>query len=130
MAAARGARKLAGTEFYRAIWKMVARVPRGRVATYGQIASLVGRPDAPRVPGYALRLLPEGSRVPWHRIVNAEGRISPRASSFLGESESLQRALLHAEGVRFDPDDRVDLSRYQWRPRVTPRAERGLRRRP
>jgi methylated-DNA-protein-cysteine methyltransferase-like protein len=89
---------------------MVGRVPRGRVATYGQIAQLA-RATGPRQVGYALHALPEDSRVPWFRIVNARGTIS--LESGLGGG-SLQRALLEAEGVEFDARGRIDLGRFQW----------------
>ena len=96
------------------ILAVVRRIPRGRVATYGQIAALAGFPQQPRLVGYALRHADDG--VPWHRVVNAEGRISVRAAS---ESVSVQRAVLEAEGVRFDLTGRVDLRRQTWRPRGT-----------
>jgi methylated-DNA-protein-cysteine methyltransferase related protein len=91
---------------------VVRRIPRGRVATYGQVATLAGFPRQPRLAGYALRHAEDG--IPWHRVVNAEGRISPRAAS---DSVRVQRALLEAEGVRFGLDGRVSLKRCQWRPR-------------
>lgn len=103
---------------YRAIWEAARRIPRGRVATYGQIASLAGLPRQPRLAGYALHGLPDGSKVPWHRVVNAQGRISPRSSGPLGGGEAIQRRLLEREGVRFDRSGRIDLSRYQWKPRT------------
>jgi len=96
------------------ILAVVRRIPRGRVATYGQIAALAGFPQQPRLVGYALRHADDG--VPWHRVVNAQGRISPRAAS---ESVSVQRAVLEAEGVRFDLTGRIDLRRQAWRPRGT-----------
>lgn len=95
---------------YRRIHAWVRRVPRGRVATYGQIAALA-KASGPRQVGYALHALPEGGGVPWHRIVNAKGTIS--LDSGLGGG-SLQRALLEAEGVVFDARGRIDLARYGW----------------
>jgi methylated-DNA-protein-cysteine methyltransferase-like protein len=94
------------------ILAVVRRIPRGRVATYGQVAALAGLPRQPRLAGYALRHADDG--VPWHRVVNAEGRISPRAAS---ESVRRQRLMLEGEGVRFDAADRIPLARYRWRPR-------------
>lgn len=99
------------------IWIVVGRVPKGRVATYGQIAELAGLPRQPRLVGYALNALPSGSRVPWHRIINAQGRISPRAEP---GSDRLQRALLEDEGVVFDATGRVSLARFRWKPRRVP----------
>lgn len=95
------------------ILAVVRRIPRGRVATYGQVAALAGFPRQPRLAGYALRHAGDGT--PWHRVVNAQGRISPRADP---DGIPRQRTLLKAEGVRFDTGGRIDLRRYQWRPRA------------
>ncbi len=95
------------------ILAVVRRIPRGRVATYGLVARVAGLPRQPRLVGYALRHADDS--VPWHRVVNAAGRISPRADP---DVIPLQRALLEAEGVRFDATDRLDLRRYLWRPRA------------
>lgn len=94
----------------------VRAIPRGRVATYGQIARLAGLEGQARRVGYALAALPAGSGVPWHRVVNAEGRISMRSGD--RGVEILQRRLLEREGVRFGKSDRIDLTRYRWRPRA------------
>ena len=96
---------------YELIWSVVRRIPRGRVATYGQIAELAGLSGHARQVGYALHNLPDRSDVPWHRVINARGEISPRTG---GDSHELQRMLLEAEGVRFTPSARVDLQRYSW----------------
>lgn len=105
------------------MWSVAQRIPRGRVATYGQIASLAGFPRQPRLAGYAMHALPEGSKVPWHRVVNAQGRISARSDSSLCGGDAIQRILLEREGVRFDPLGRIDLARYQWRPRARCKQE-------
>lgn len=105
------------SDLYRRIWAVAARIPRGRVATYGQLIALAGRPGQPRLAGYALHRLPEGSTVPWHRVINATGRISMRSGIFPGGEESLQTVLLRKEGIRFDAQGRIDLPRYQWEPR-------------
>jgi len=99
---------------YRRIYRVVRRIPRGRVATYGQIAWLAGIPRQARQVGYALSSLPRGSEVPWQRVINAKGEVSERSSP---GHEGLQRAALESEGVVFDARGRVDLARYQWRPR-------------
>jgi methylated-DNA-protein-cysteine methyltransferase-like protein len=112
------------SDAYARIWRAAARIPRGRVASYGQIAALAGIPRGARQAGYAMHALPPGSRVPWHRVVNARGEISARADEL---GERAQRALLEAEGVRFDARGRIDLVEYGWRPRA--RAERQVRRR-
>lgn len=93
---------------------LIRKIPPGRVATYGQIASLVGRPDNSRQVGTILRTLPEDSDVPWHRVVNAQGRISDRGNR---AAEGLQRFLLHQEGVRISKSGRIDLAAFQWNPR-------------
>lgn len=102
---------------YARIYEAVRRVPRGRVATYGQIATLAGMPRHARLVGYALRALPDGSLVPWHRIVNASGAISRRGNPFW---EDFQRGLLESEGMRFDRGGRIALDRFGWKPRGAP----------
>jgi methylated-DNA-protein-cysteine methyltransferase-like protein len=98
---------------YQRIFTQVNRIPRGRVATYGQIANLAGLAGHARQVGYALSAL-EDDRVPWHRVINAKGEISPRA---WGDHDHLQRERLEAEGVEFSAAGRVSLARYQWQPR-------------
>jgi methylated-DNA-protein-cysteine methyltransferase-like protein len=92
---------------------LVRHIPRGKVMTYGQVAALLGVPHAARAVGYALRALAAGSDVPWHRVVNRQGQISPRHPA---AGPILQRVLLEAEEVGFDAQDRIDLSFYRWRP--------------
>jgi methylated-DNA-protein-cysteine methyltransferase-like protein len=96
------------------VWRTVLQIPRGKVATYGQIASLadVPGPSGPRQVGYALAALADDSTVPWQRVVNAAGEISARDS--LGGAS--QRALLEAEGVAFDAHGKIDFQRYRWTP--------------
>jgi methylated-DNA-protein-cysteine methyltransferase-like protein len=95
----------------RRIYAVVARIPKGTVATYGQVAELAGLPRAARLVGRALRLLPEDTRVPWHRVVNARGRISHRADA-LGHEE-LQARLLGREGVRI-VGGTISFPRFRW----------------
>jgi methylated-DNA-protein-cysteine methyltransferase-like protein len=90
-------------------------VPRGRVATYGQIASAAGLPGHARMVGYALSALAEGSRVPWHRVVNAAGKISLRSDG--RPMDRIQRFLLEKEGVRFGETGAIPLERFRWRAR-------------
>jgi len=99
------------------IIEAVRRIPRGRVTTYGSIAELAGLEGHARQVGYALHDLPTNSGVPWHRVINAKGEISPRSS---GDSHELQRMLLEAEGVEFDRAGRVDLKKYLW---IAPRRK-------
>ena len=96
------------------IRRVVEQIPRGRVATYGQIARLAGLPGQARLVGYAMHALPSGSSVPWQRVVNAKGEIS-----ISGENGAWQRQLLEREGVRFDARRRVPLTTFQWRPKST-----------
>jgi len=93
---------------------VVRRIPKGRVATYGQVASLAGLAGHARQVGYALHALPDGSVVPWHRVVNAAGRISTRA---MPGGELVQRLLLEKEGIRLDGKGRVPLDQLRWHPR-------------
>lgn len=97
---------------YSRIYDIVNRIPRGKVATYGQIAGLAGVPGHARQVGYALHRLPEASGVPWQRVVNRKGQISLRSD---GSAGSLQRVLLESEGVVFDVHDTISLKKYQWR---------------
>lgn len=107
---------------YARIYAAVARIPRGRVATYGQIAALADLPGRARQVGYALHALPPGSPIPWQRVVNARGDVS-----LPGLAGARQRELLAAEGVDLGDGARVDLRRYQWRPRAAapPRLRPG-----
>jgi methylated-DNA-protein-cysteine methyltransferase related protein len=101
------------------IYHAVKRIPRGRVASYGQIATLAGLDGHARQVGYALHALPSKLDVPWHRVVNAKGEISPRSS---GDSHELQRLLLEEEGVELDLRGRIDLRRFGWKRRDAIRA--------
>jgi methylated-DNA-protein-cysteine methyltransferase-like protein len=105
----------APSDSHRRIYQVVARIPRGRVATYGQVASLARLPRQARLVGYALNVLPVGSPLPWWRVVNAKGTISLRANG-LGHDE-LQARLLSREKVRF-VNGAIPLDRFRGRPRV------------
>lgn len=96
---------------YKIIYKIVRQIPRGRVATYGQIARLAGWGRRARYVGYAMHSLPAGTDIPWHRVINAKGEISRRSAD---DSHELQRLLLEEEGVEFDLYGRVDLKRFGW----------------
>lgn len=103
-----------GEGLYARIYAVVAAIPEGRVATYGQVAALASIPGHARQVGYALHSLPEGSELPWHRVLNAQGEVSRRSGP--DWVEGFQRHLLEEEGVVFDERDRVDLSRFRWSP--------------
>ena len=90
------------------VYALVRRIPRGRVASYGSIARALGMPRGARTVGWALAAC--GDDVPWHRVVNAQGKISWRPTG----GYHLQRARLHQEGVRF-ARGRVDLEKFGWK---------------
>ena len=99
-----------GASLYSRIYAAVRKIPKGRVSTYGRIAHLVKAPG-PRVVGYAMAALPEGSSVPWHRVVNHKGEISLRKA---GGGEIRQRRLLEAEGIQFTLRGRINLKIHAW----------------
>ena len=88
------------------VYALIRRIPPGKVLTYGRVAALLEVPRGARAVGWALRRLPDGSDVPWHRVINAAGHISTRD---VEHGELVQRALLEAEGVHFDDQDTVKL---------------------
>ena len=91
------------------IYEVVKQVPRGKVASYGQMAQIVGAGCDARMVGYAMASTPEGSDVPWQRIVNREGKIS-----LPGKGGEIQRMRLEAEGITFDARGRIDMQRFGW----------------
>jgi methylated-DNA-protein-cysteine methyltransferase-like protein len=95
---------------FQRVWRLVRRIPRGKVATYGQLSKLIDGRLTPVGVGWAIRAAGERS-IPWHRVVNGRGGISTDK-----EHPGLQRALLEAERVRFGRDGCIDLTRYGWRP--------------
>lgn len=98
--------------FFHRTYEIVKKVPKGNVVTYGQVAAMLGDAGAARTVGWALHAIHDPySGVPWHRVVNAKGRIS----SCTVHSEMLQRKLLEAEGIRFDKEGKIDLKKYRWR---------------
>jgi len=112
-----------------AVFSLVRRIPRGRVMTYGQIATLIENRLSARAVGWAMHGCPEG--VPWQRVVNASGGCSTDRLPDI--PEGLQRALLESEGVAFRENGTVDLGRYRWipaehRPRPGRKAKPARRR--
>lgn len=99
------------SELYRRIYEIVRQIPAGEVATYGQIAWMVGNPRLSRVVGYAMHAAP--GDVPCHRVVNREGKT---AAVFYRNGIDMQRVLLEQEGVPFTPDGRVNLRECGWQP--------------
>lgn len=115
------------SDAYARIYAVVARIPPGRVATYGQVAALAGLAGHARQVGYALHASPEDVELPWHRVINAKGEVSPRAEP---GQEGYQRHLLEEEGVAFNADGRLDLERYRWDPDAVALPRAARRRRP
>jgi len=112
------------TSTYERIYAVVRRIPRGRVATYGQVAALAGLPGQARLVGYALHSLTSGTGVPWQRVINARGTVSARGTQSGGALT--QRMILQREGVAFDGAGRVSLDRFRWKP--TPKRPVARRR--
>lgn len=99
---------------YQQIYNLVRQVPAGKVVTYGQVANVTGGCTA-RMVGYAMAALKNvkgGTDVPWQRVINAKGKISPHG---FGYGSALQRQLLVEEGVQFDENDQIDLEEYRYR---------------
>ena len=95
---------------YRRILDTVRQIPYGQVATYGQVALIVGD-CTPRMVGYCLASLDFDSDVPWQRVINYQGRVSPRST---GHGSQLQRELLMEEGVVFDHQGRISFRKFGW----------------
>jgi methylated-DNA-protein-cysteine methyltransferase-like protein len=102
---------------YAVIYETVCKIPYGRVATYGQIADLSHLPGRARLVGYALYRIVEENDIPWHRVINAQGRVSESPVRY--GSDDLQRVLLEAEGIPFRPNGSIDLKAYRWQPNIT-----------
>jgi methylated-DNA-protein-cysteine methyltransferase related protein len=103
------AKKTSNLGAYQKIWRVVSQIPKGKVASYGTVARQAGFPTQPRMAGYALHGLPDGIDIPWHRVVNSQGKIS-----LGGEIGARQRLLLENEGVVFS-NNRIKLELFGWR---------------
>lgn len=112
--------------FDQRVYAQVALIPSGRLATYGQIAELIGAWGSARQVGWALRRLPLPSAIPWHRVVNAAGRIS--MSPAREGSDWIQRELLLAEGIAVSADGRLPLALHRWSPPLIDEREPHERR--
>ena len=99
--------------FFENVYEAVQLIPRGKVATYGQIARMIGAPRSSRAVGYALHANPRPVIIPCHRVVNREGRLAP---AFAFGGPEIQARLLESEGVRVSADFVVDLGKYLWQP--------------
>ncbi len=98
------------------IYDVVRKIPKGTVATYGQVARLAGNPRWARTVGFALHVNPDPDTIPCFRVVNRFGKVS---ESFVFGGENVQIALLENEGIKFGPDDTIDLEKYGWKPDPT-----------
>ena len=102
---------------YAAIYAIVKKIPFGKVATYGQIALLAGMPRAARQAGLAMRITPDNIKLPGHRVITAQGRISMRLHDWQSGSDDFQRVLLEAEDIEFSADGKINLTKFRWHPK-------------
>ena len=100
--------------FNERIYALVRLIPPGKVISYGRVAALLENPRGARAVGWALAALPDGTDVPWHRVVNSQRHVSPR---YPGDDGHRQRERLEAEGIAFDPDGKIPLAVF-WDPPV------------
>ena len=103
------------SEIAKKFYAVVKKIPRGKVATYGEVAALAGFPRHARHVGVALRALPDGLTIPWQRVVNAQGLISVRLKHWERGSDDYQRVLLESEGVVFSTEGKIDFKKFGWR---------------
>lgn len=106
---------------YELIWETVQQIPRGKVATYGEIAEQSGLPGQPRLVGYALHNTPQGMDIPWYRVINSLGKISlPKGTG----AYARQKRLLQREGIEFQ-NEQVDLKKFGWLSRLRKPSKRS-----
>ena len=101
-----------GDEAAAAICAVIRRIPKGWVATYGQVAAMAGLPRRARLVGYVLQRLDPATDIPWHRVVNAKGAVSYTLSR--NGNDARQQRLLEREGIEFDDNNRFNLERFRW----------------
>jgi len=111
-------------QLYRSIYTIVRRIPRGRVATYGQIAELAGIPGGARVAGAALKTSKPSDRLPWQRVIGKAGRTRGRIAIYDPVGAAIQRGLLEDEGVEIGDTGLVKLDEFGWLPGDRPRKRR------
>lgn len=99
--------------FYDTVYENVKKIPKGKVATYGQIATMCGSPRASRAVGYALHANPNPSSIPCHRVVNRHGRL---AAAYAFGGIDIQREKLENEGIEINDENMVDLQKFLWKP--------------
>ncbi|MFL0269578.1 MGMT family protein [Candidatus Clostridium radicumherbarum] len=103
-------------DFFQRVYLIVSKIPEGKVATYGQIAKLLGEPRSARIVGWAMKAAPNGLQLPCHRVVNRLGEMAPE---YAFGSKLLQRDILKAEGITFKKDGSIDLKKHLWNPKET-----------
>lgn len=97
--------------YFNSVYKIVEQIPKGKVATYGQIAAILGNPRGARTVGWAMKAAPEYLNLPCHRVVNKKGQMSP---SYIFGTVDIQRAMLENEGITFNGDGCIDIKKYLW----------------
>jgi methylated-DNA-protein-cysteine methyltransferase related protein len=113
--------KAQNKSLYGTIYGLVRQIPAGQVTTYGQVAEILGLYGRARQVGYALFQVAPESDIPWHRVVNAQGKIS--RSPMRQGNDDLQRILLEREGIVFDTQEKLNLRHYRWIPSTIPSSE-------
>lgn len=102
-------------EFYNRIHKLALLIPRGKVATYGQLAFMAGNPRGARAAGRAMKFAPADMDIPCHRVVNKSGEVAP---GYVFEGRKHQRRMLETEGVEFRATGRIDMKKCLWDPDI------------
>jgi len=98
-------------DFFRRVYWIVGKIPEGKVATYGQIASLLGQPRNGRVVGWAMRMAPDYLNLPCHRVINRYGELAP---GYAFGGKEIQKIMLETEGITFKNDGTVNLKKHLW----------------
>lgn len=98
-------------DFFSRVYEVVREIPKGKVATYGQIALMIGEPRSARIVGWAMKAAPKELKLPCHRVVNRLGEMAP---DYAFGSQELQRDILASEGITFKKDGRIDMKKHFW----------------
>jgi methylated-DNA-protein-cysteine methyltransferase-like protein len=104
------------------VYALVKKIPKGKVSTYGDLAAFAGHPRGAREVGWALNALPADTELPWWRVINSQGKISPRSGDDLGAIEH-QATPLRKDKVSISKEGKIDLTKHRWKPRPTTIAE-------
>ena len=114
-------------QLYKALYVVIRNIPRGRVATYGQVAELAGIPGGARIAAASLKVSKPADRLPWQRVIGKASKTRGRIAIHDPVGAAIQRQLLEAEGVAIDDRGLVDLAAYGWLPRARRRTTRRRR---